>query len=276
MNTPRIRHLCLLTALLFSTTAVAQDSLTVQSHWKIGVVTLSWSSSYEAREVVVEAGEFVARELPGIHWAILPQTLRLTAPQHVSRRSIQKTLESSIKPQAGLSDVDLVVVFAPLSSTARYYGYALNRFRPQKLESENPIWYTVINTRPERVMVASVQHKLAQRGLKKLPNSWFQRLDPLSRWVDRQTPWVRHGLVSTIVHEFGHFLAPGDFNVRDGIQGRWIANGSAEKNPDRHEAHCIMYLPGSTHSIWSKARDAWPDGIRYCRQCRQRLGVGSR
>ncbi len=84
---------------------------------------------------------------------------------------------------------------------------------------------------------------------------------------------LRHALVLTTCHEFGHFLSPGDRDVKDGIDGQWLQKGSPGENPDAHGVECIMYNAFTPDSIVAKARTAFPDGVRYCDRCRQRLGL---
>lgn len=85
---------------------------------------------------------------------------------------------------------------------------------------------------------------------------------------------IRRWVVETVaVHEFGHFLAPGDLDVRDGYEAPWIGHGGDGSVPGEHGLGCIMDKEVSIESALAKlvrfalARDD------FCASCHEALGI---
>ncbi|MBI4615374.1 MAG: hypothetical protein HY720_17285 [Planctomycetes bacterium] len=272
MSNPRFALLAFV--LLFPGLGTASsDELTVQARWRVGVVTAGWDKPYSAREVVVEAGRYVSRELSGIEWEVLEGEVAIPPLAEPGDEALQTSLEANTAADFPLAACDFLVVFAPFEEESRYYGYALASFRPGGDPRARAIWFTAVNLRPEKVVLGGLAREMAKRGLADEGNRLAAALAPLSERLLGDGRVLRHSLVATTVHEFGHFLAPGDPDVKDGLQAPWIKNGDPDDNPDGHALECVMYTPKSARSVLAKATRAFPDGIRFCDACKERLGV---
>lgn len=274
------------------------DELTVQCDWKLLGIGLEAPDELALAELMAYSEWAIERELPGLDLQFdLARVKNYKRPltKMGDRELVAYAVAKAEADGAKVADYDIVFVFSPLFK-GPYFGYS---HIGCKDKDGRAVRGCLITTRMTEVALAGAQRgidkleKEAQESGRKL--TWREQLrirantmakrvldevTPLAvRWTDR--PFVREALIApTVAHEFGHFLAAGDKNIRDGYETPWLRHATGpDDNPDGHSIDCCMYKQnqGDQVRFWlEKLVSMKGHLVVFCDACRKRMGCKAR
>lgn len=270
--------------------APTRQGLTVQRTWRLLAIGLGVGSSVRAERVLRRAERGLRRELPGLdvrfdaaRWRDVPAPPAedaLTDDELVAY-AIREVEAGGVEP----ADYDVVFVLSPRYREP-FFGHAHIAAADRR---GRPVRAARIHTAPGALVVDGVLRTLAgespapglpsgaaSEGGRALARA-LERLRPrLVAALDRGLA-LEAALLPTIAHELGHFLAPGDLDIRDGYQAPWTRHATGpDDNPDEHGVECVMYKGRDAAFYVRKLVAARGRLIRFCDRCRERLGCRRR
>ncbi len=282
--------LALLPVLLLSSPVTAQEpaGLTVQTRWRLGAIGLDADPRLDLDRTLRRTARAIERELPGLSLEVAAPVVRRRLPASEGTPPTNGELAAAalgLAEDAGVdwAACDVVFVFTP-HVHKRYLGIA--HVLPTLQGGGSTPRVALIHTRPFALLYRSLLDTLAGRTLpgfqaeEPLPPEVAAALERLlallGPLVERlgDLPAVRERLIEpTLAHEFGHFLAPGDRDVKDGYQEPWLRHATGERdNPDGHALDCCMYKGRGLRFYLQKALATRGRLVRFCEPCRERLG----
>jgi hypothetical protein len=270
--------------------ADGEPRLTVQKEWKLLAVGVAVDPDLDLLAVVRSTEQAMRRELPGIdlhfdleRYRAFPRPGKELNDRALVRHGMRAAEDAGID----LADYDICFVFSPLYKE-RYFGFSHVSYRTQDKATSLG---AAIQTAPAKLLYSGMVDALDGRhpeGFKpEEPGPLSKRLSGtlsglLKRNKERllgalELPYLREAIISpTIAHEFGHFLAPGDPDIRDGYQKPWLKHATGpEDNPENHTIDCCMYKGRSLDFYAKKALRMIRMGGRlvvFCDNCRAKLG----
>lgn len=283
----------MLASLLLAAPARAQapaPALRVQRSWRLLAIGLGVGEALRPKRVLRRAERGLRRELPGLdvrfdlaRWSDVPGPEdRALSDDELVAYAVREVEAGGVEP----ADYDVVFVLSPLYREP-YFGHAHIEASDRRGRA---VRAARIHTAPGALIVDGVLRALAGESPAPGMPPGAARGGP-SRALARALGAARPGLVAaldrglalevallpTIAHELGHFLAPGDLDVRDGYQAPWTRHATGpDDNPEGHGVECVMYKGRDAAFYARKLLATRGRLIRFCDRCRERLGCAGR
>ncbi|MGE0707842.1 MAG: hypothetical protein AB7N76_12965 [Planctomycetota bacterium] len=269
--------------------AAQAAGLTVQRRWRLLALELDTDPRLELRRWLPRYARAIERELPGLEvsfdverWRRLetspPERARLLAldPERRDAEVVRTGLGLGLAAGLDLADYDAVFVVTPLASD-RLFGLSHIDLRDAR---GRVVRGGLINTRPLEVLAQGLLRTLAgqQSGAEAGGEGREgEQAGRLVRALSRVRELRERLLAPTIAHELGHFLAPGDRDVRDGYQRPWLQHATGpDDNPEGHGVECCMFK-GRDLRFWvEKVLSTRGRLVLFCDACRKQLGCDPR
>jgi hypothetical protein len=263
----------LIALLLAATTASAQE-LTVQREWRVLVVGLGVGEGLDVPRALERARRGIERELPGLRvrfegWRDVEAPADALGDDELVAYAVREAEAAGLEP----ADFDVTFVLSPLYREP-FFGYAHIDVRDRRGRS---VRGGRIQTAPGRLILDGVEAALREGAVDPA------LAEPLRRLLEAGRPALERllasrlvreaAIVSTLAHELGHFLAPGDLDVRDGYDRPWLRHAtSPEDNPEGHGLECVMFKGRSLDFYLRKVVAMRGRLVRFCDACRTKLG----
>ncbi len=238
---------------------------TVQTDWSLAAVGVECELSMPW--LLRSCAQGIERELPGLRVGFdVPAYREVGAPEAEldDFALVRWAIAQAEADGLAVADYDVVFVFSPRFQSA--FGYS-------HIDTEDSAGrqvrgaFVATDSYPQLEALLRAE---AGTEVDALLAEWGPSLRGLLR-----LPGVREAIVApTVAHELGHFLAPGDGDIRDGYQAPWIKHATSEDdNPDGHGIECCMHKGGSVSAILRKLAAQQGRLIAFCDTCRERLGL---
>ncbi len=288
-------HRFALTVLVFllGTLHLEAQELTVQRSWKLLAVGLDAPADLRVEPLLLACEDALERELPGLEvrfarGAYRNHQLEKAQTQGLNNQALAAlALRLAEASGQAIASFDVVFVFTPHLRKS-YLGLSHLEGRDRRGRSARA---ALIQTRPFPALARGLRASLEGQPLKGFAAE-ERPLDPrlrqaLLRLLQRgerplrrlcELPGIREALLApTLAHEFGHFLAPGDLDVRDGYQEGWLRHATGPRdNPEAHQVSCCMYKGRGLRFYLDKLLAIRGRLVRFCDPCRKQLGCAQR
>ncbi len=271
------RLLCLAVAAL----PLAAQQPQVQTDWQLAAVGVD-VGDFDVEALLRACEPAIERELPGLQLDFdLEHYLGLVGPREQlgDEELVRWALAEAEAAGLAIAAYDVVFVFSPRFQGAFGRSHIGCRDAAGQAARGAFVLTDAYDMVEEQVLAAIERSPLLGGSMLAEPvGAQLRQLivaqRPLLQTLFR-LPGVREAAAApTVAHEFGHFLAPGDLDIRDGYQTPWVKHALSEQdNPDQHGIECCMHKGGSIEAILRKLSVQAPRLIAFCDTCRSRLGL---
>ncbi len=289
----RVALVASLLALALAAPAAAGDEaprLSVQRRWRLAAVAFDADPRLRLERVFARTARTIERELPGLELDVSEPVRSYPLPSGgvggTDRAVAEAALRAAEADGLAIGEFDVIFVFTP-HVRGPYFGLS---HLDVEAKDGTTARAALIHTRPIGLAYRSLLATLEGRPLpgfqteEPLPPRVREAvarvlalLGPLVERADRSPRLAEPFLAATLAHEFGHFLAPGDLDVRDGYQERWLAHATGEQdNPDGHGLECCMYKGRGLEFYVRKLLVTRGRLVRFCDPCREQMGCAPR